>query len=217
MEKLSRYIIEHSSQEHEALKWIRKQTNLRTNHARMLSGPTQGALLTMLVRISSAKNILEVGTFTGYSTCCLGLGLPEGGHIDSLELNDELNDIIFGGWERAGLKHCISLHNGDALKTLEVLAGQIAEGFKPQYDLAFIDANKRQYRSYFDAVFPMIRPGGIILADNTLWNGKVLEEPLPSDSQTVELAAFNRMIASRKDLDAFILPLRDGLTFIRKK
>lgn len=215
MEDLAKYIIAHSIPEHEALKWIRKQTNLRTNHARMLSGPTQGALLTTLVQLSGAKRILEIGTFTGYATCCLALGLEGEGHIDTLEINDELNDLITAGWERAGVASIVSLHNGDALETLKNLAaGCASDGL---YDLVFIDANKRHYRAYYDLVFPMVRKGGLILADNTLWDGKILQDPLPSDAQTQEIARFNDMVAADDRVSAFILPLRDGLTFIRKK
>lgn len=209
--ELTRYIIEHSSPEHEALQWIRKQTNLRTNHARMLSGPVQGALLTMLVHMSGAQRILEIGTFTGYATASMALGMGENGHIDTLEINDELNDLIFRGWELAGVRDRISLHTADALATLESFSG------RPEYyDLVFIDANKRHYRAYYDAVFPLVKKGGIILADNTLWDGKILENPLPKDAQTREIAAFNDMVASDSRVSTFILPLRDGLTFIRK-
>ncbi len=212
MDALQKYIIAHSSPEHEALAWIRRQTNLRTNHARMLSGPTQGALLTMLVQLTGARKILEIGTFTGYATTCLALGLSEEGHVDTLEINDELNDLIFEGWERAGVRDRISLHTGDALDTLAGMASCAEE-----YDLVFIDANKRHYRAYFDAVFPMVKHGGLILADNTLWDGKILEDPLPQDAQTLEIAAFNEKAANDERVSTFILPLRDGLTFIRKK
>lgn len=212
MDTLQKYIIDHSSPEHDALQWIRKQTNLRTSHARMLSGPTQGALLTMLVKSTGAKNILEIGTFTGYATTCLALGLGEGGHIDTLEINDELDDLIHEGWQRAGVDGEITLHTGDALDTLESFKDRIEH-----YDMVFIDANKRYYRAYYDAVFPMVKGSGLILADNTLWDGKILQDPLPNDAQTREIAAFNDMVAADTRVEAFILPLRDGLTFIRKK
>lgn len=209
--ELTRYIIEHSSPEHEALQWIRKQTNLRTNHARMLSGPVQGALLGMLVHMSGAERILEIGTFTGYATTAMALGMKESGHIDTLEINDELNDLILQGWERAGVSDRISLHTADALETLHSFADR-----EETYDLVFIDANKRHYRAYYEAVLPLVKKGGIILADNTLWDGKILENPLPKDAQTREIAAFNEMVAHDTRVSAFILPLRDGLTFIRK-
>lgn len=209
--ELSRYITEHSSPEHEALQWIRKQTNLRTNHARMLSGHIQGSLLGMLVHMSGAEKILEIGTFTGYATTAMALGMKSGGHIDTLEINDELNDLIFQGWERAGVRQMISLHTGDALDTLKAFSDR-----KEEYDLVFIDANKRHYRAYFEAVLPLVKKGGIILADNTLWDGKILENPLPKDAQTQEIAAFNDMVARDGRVSTFILPLRDGLTFMKK-
>lgn len=211
MDKLQKYILEHSSAQHPALDWIRKQTHLHTNHARMLSGPTQGALLTTLVRLSGASSVLEIGTFTGYATTCLALGLGPEGHVDTLELNDELNSVILEGWERAGVKDRITLHNGDALQTLSSFSDR-----KESYDLVFIDANKRFYRAYLEAVYPLVRKGGLILADNTLWDGKVLEDPLPKDAQTSEIDSFNKMLASDPRFDTFILPLRDGLTFITK-
>lgn len=211
MEAIQKYILDHSTPEHPALQWIRKQTNLRTNHARMLSGPTQGALLTSLVRLSGAVRILEIGTFTGYATTCLALGLGDEGHVDTLEINDELNDLILEGWQRAGVDGKVTLHTGDALQTLDSFADR-----QEYYDLVFIDANKRHYCAYFDKVFPMVKKGGLILADNTLWDGKVVEDPLPTDAQTREILRFNDMVAADPRVSTFILPLRDGLTFITK-
>lgn len=216
MDKIYKYIAAHSVSESEDLLWIRRQTHLHTNHARMLSGEVQGALLTLLVRSIGAKRILEIGTFTGYATACLAKGLPEdGGHIDSLEINDELVGLIKEGWERAGVADRISLHVGDALETLSKLAGGTgADGF---YDLVYIDANKREYCAYYEAVLPLVRPGGVILADNTLWDGKVVEDPLPTDAQTQEILRFNEKVAADPRVECVIIPLRDGLSFIRKR
>lgn len=216
MDKIYKYVAAHSVSESEDLLWIRRQTHLHTNHARMLSGEVQGALLTLLVRSIGAKRILEIGTFTGYATACLAKGLPEdGGHIDSLEINDELVGLIKEGWERAGVTDRISLHVGDALETLSKLAGGTgADGF---YDLVYIDANKREYCAYYEAVLPLVRPGGVILADNTLWDGKVVEDPLPTDAQTQEILRFNELVAADPRVECVIIPLRDGLSFIRKK
>ena len=216
MDKIYKYIAAHSVSESEDLLWIRRQTHLHTNHARMLSGEVQGALLTLLVRSIGAKRILEIGTFTGYATACLAKGLPEdGGHIDSLEINDELVGLIKEGWERAGVADRISLHVGDALETLSKLAGGTgADGF---YDLVYIDANKREYCAYYEAVLPLVRPGGVILADNTLWDGKVVEDPLPVDAQTQEILRFNEKVAADPRVECVIIPLRDGLSFIRKR
>lgn len=216
MDKIYKYIAAHSVSESEDLLWIRRQTHLHTNHARMLSGEVQGALLTLLVRSIGAKRILEIGTFTGYATACLAKGLPEdGGHIDSLEINDELVGLIKEGWERAGVTDMISLHVGDALETLSKLTGGTgADGF---YDLVYIDANKREYCAYYEAVLPLVRPGGVILADNTLWDGKVVEDPLPTDAQTQEILRFNEKVAADPRVECVIIPLRDGLSFIRKR
>lgn len=216
MDKIYKYIACHSIPESEDLLWIRRQTHLHTNHARMLSGEVQGALLTLLVRSIGAKRILEIGTFTGYATACLAKGLPEdGGHIDSLEINDELVGLIKEGWERAGVADRISLHVGDALETLRTLTCKAeTDGL---YDLVYIDANKREYCAYYEAVLPLVRPGGVILADNTLWDGKVVEDPLPVDAQTQEILRFNEKVAADPRVECVIIPLRDGLSFIRKK
>lgn len=213
MDKIYRYITEHSTPESEALAWIRRQTNLRTNHARMLSGPLQGQLLTLLTQICGAQRALEIGTFTGYASVCIANGLPEGGHLDTLEINDELDSLIRQGWEKAGVSGKITLHTGPALQTIEKLAAQ--EDFAP-YDLVYIDANKREYCAYFEAVLPLVRKGGLILADNTLWDGKILEEPMPQDAQTVEIARFNDMVANSEAVSTVMIPLRDGLTIMRK-
>lgn len=213
MDKLYRYVQEHSLEESDALKWIRRQTSLRTNHSRMLSGPVQGALLTIIAGSMGARKALELGTFTGYSSVCIASGLGEGGHLDTLEINDELDEIIYEGWKRAGVADRISLHTGDALDTLERLAREAAG----PYDLAFIDANKRDYCAYFEAVLPLVRQGGLILADNTLWDGKVLQEPMPADAQTVEIARFNSMVSKDSRVSTVMLPLRDGLTIMQKK
>lgn len=210
MDAITKYITEHSSPQTEALAWIQKQTNIRTNHARMLSGAVQGRFLTMLTEMIRPHDILEIGTFTGYSAVCLASGLEKGGHLDTLEINDELEDLILEGFEKAGLSERITLHIGDAKETLESLAGH-------SYDLVFIDANKREYCEYYRLVFDMVRPGGYILADNVLWDGKVYQDPMPQDRQTLGIAAFNDMIKADPRVESVILPVRDGLNIIRKK
>lgn len=223
-EEIYRYIREHSTAQSEALRWVEKQTNIRTNHARMLSGSVQGELLRLLVKMSGASRVLELGTFTGYSTICLAAALPEGGHVDSLELNDELEDLIREGFGRAGVADRISLHIGDCKKTLmefnEKLATASEDGsetVQQQYDLVFIDANKREYCEYYDLVFPLVRPGGWILADNVLWDGKVCAETVSKDAQTQGILAFNEKVANDPRVENVILPLRDGLNIILKK
>ena len=204
-----KYLREHSSPQSEALEWIEKQTNIRTNYPRMLSGAVQGRLLTILAEISNARKVLEIGTFTGYSATCLAYGLPEEGHIDTLEINDELEDLIREGWSRAGVEGKITLHIGDARKTIATLEGP--------YDLVYIDANKREYSEYYDRVFDLVRPGGLILADDVLWDGKLWQDPLPQDKQTLGIAAFNDKVMADPRVESVLLPIRDGLNVIRKK
>ena len=224
MEKIYKYIEDHASKESEALKWVAKQTHIRTNHARMLSGAIQGELLRIIVQTTGAKRILELGTFTGYSAISLASALPEDGHLDTLELNDELEDLIVEGFERAGLSEKISLHIGDCKETLRRIrteAGLAEECRTPApdilYDIVYMDANKREYCEYYELIFDLVRPGGLILADNVLWDGKVCQDPLPQDKQTLGIARFNDMVSSDSRVESVIIPLRDGLNIIRKK
>ena len=212
MEKIYEYIEDHASTPSQALEWVVKQTHIRTNHARMLSGAIQGQVLRMLAQMTGATDILELGTFTGYSAICLASALPEGGHLDTLELNDELEDLILEGFDRAGLADKIELHIGDCKETVLRLK---EEG--RMYDIVYIDANKREYCEYYDLVFDMIRPGGLILADNVIWDGKVCQDPLPQDKQTLSIVRFNDMVSADPRVESVILPLRDGLNVIRKK
>ena len=225
MEKIYKYIEDHVTPQGEALDWVEKQTHIRTNHARMLSGALQGELMRILVQTSGAKRILELGTFTGYSAICLASMLPQDGHLDTLELNDELEDLILEGFERAGLSEKISLHIGDCKETLlhlrtemglDATSSQNADVTK-MYDIVYMDANKREYCEYYDLVFDMVRPGGLILADNVLWDGKVCQDPLPQDKQTLGIARFNDMVSADPRVESVIIPLRDGLNIIRKK
>lgn len=202
------YINEVSSEPDDALKWLIRQTNIRTNHSRMLSGQILGKTLEMISYMVSPVNILEIGTFTGYSAICLSKGLTSGGHLDTIEINDELEDLIKEAFERAGVSGRISLHHGDASKIIPAL--------DKVYDLVYIDANKREYCKYFELVIDKVRPGGFILADNVLWDGKVLLEPMPSDAQTKEIARFNEMIKKDHRVENVLIPIRDGLNIIRK-
>ena len=223
MEQIYKYIEEHATRQSEALGWLVRQTHIRTNHARMLSGALQGQLMRMMVQMSGARRILELGTFTGYSAICLASGLPEGGHLDTLELNDELEDLILEGFERAGLSDKIDLHIGDCKQTLGRFREEmgLSEGSQADpeklYDIVYMDANKREYCEYYDLVFDMVRPGGLILADNVLWDGKVCQDPLPQDKQTLGIARFNDIVRDDPRVESVILPLRDGLNVIRKK
>lgn len=223
MENIYKYIEEHATQQSEALKWVEKQTHIRTNHARMLSGSIQGQLMRIIVQTTGAKRILELGTFTGYSAICLASALPEDGHLDTLELNDELEDLILEGFDRAGLSEKIALHIGDCKETLNRFRAEmgLAEGSEADpsclYDIVYMDANKREYCEYYDLVFDMVRPGGLILADNVLWDGKVCQDPLPQDRQTLGIARFNDIVRDDRRTESVIIPLRDGLNVILKK
>ena len=214
MEKIYKYIEDHASVPSEALEWVVKQTHIRTNHARMLSGAAQGQLMRMIAQMCGAKRILELGTFTGYSAICLASALPEDGHLDTLELNDELEDLILEGFEKAGLENKISLHIGDCKETLRKISSETKDDL---YDIVYIDANKREYCEYYDLVFNMVRSGGLILADNVIWDGKVCQEPLPQDKQTLSIVRFNDMVSKDRRVESVILPIRDGLNVIRKK
>ena len=209
---LNAYLTAFSQEQDPVLQWLQKQTNLRTNHARMLCGPVEGKLMEMLSGMIQPSNILEIGAFTGYSAICLARGLKEGGMLDSLELNDELEDLILQAHERAGLSDKITLHIGDAKQTLKDLKEQ-----GKMYDLVFIDANKREYPAYYDLVFDMVRPGGYILADNVLWDGKVYQENVPQDAQTQGIFKFNEIVKEDPRVENVIIPLRDGMNLIRKK
>ena len=235
MEKIYEYIEKHATKPDEALDWVVKQTHIRTNHARMLSGLIQGQLLRMISQICGAKRILELGTFTGFSAICLASGMGEGGHLDTLELNDELEDLILEGFERAGLEDVIQLHIGDCKETLKSLRAEMGLPESPEsessadnaannnvqdaqlYDIVYMDANKREYCEYYDLVFDMVRPGGLILADNVIWDGKVCQDPLPQDKQTLSIVKFNDMVSADPRVESVILPLRDGINLIRKK
>lgn len=209
MDALERYVREMSTPQGEALSWVERQSWLRTSHGRQVSGPEVGALLRQFVQLLRPRQVLEIGTFSGYSTLWMASALPEGGRIDTLEINDEMEDLIRAGFARAGLAGRIRLHIGDALDILPALTGP--------YELVFIDADKRDYVAYYQAVFDLVAPGGLIVADNVLWDGKVCAEEPPRDQQTRGILAFNDLVAGDTRVDNFILPLRDGLNIIRKK
>ena len=205
------YAEAHSSKPQEALRWVVKQTHLRTNHSRMLCGSIEGKLLELISKMIRPRRILELGVFTGYSSICLAAGLSEGGKMDSLEINDELEDLILQAYDRAGISSKIELHIGDAL--------QIMEQFKKEgrrYDLVFIDANKREYPKYLTAVKELLSPGGWIIADNVLWDGKVYADKISGDAQTQGIINFNRMVDEDPLLENVIIPIRDGINLIHK-
>ena len=209
MTALDKYMKEYSSPQTEALEWLERETHLRTNHARMLSGNCVGKLIGFISEMLHPDHILELGTFTGYSAICLAGGLAENGILDSVEINDELEDLIREGIERAGLSNKINLHFGDAKKVIETL--------DYQFDLVYIDANKREYVEYFNLVIGKVKPGGFIIADNVLWDGKVYEEHPSNDAQTQGIMRFNELVVNDPRVENVILPIRDGLNLIKVK
>ncbi len=209
MRSLDDYIREYSDTPDEILKWLIRETNIRTNHATMLTGEVQGKLLEIISKMLAPSKILELGTFTGYSAICLARGLKERGEMHAVEINDELCDLIDEAFERAGVADKIIMHYGDAK--------EIIPRMDEQFDLVYIDANKREYCTYYDLLFDKVRTGGVILADNVLWHGKMLQESVPADAQSTEIARFNAKIKNDSRVEKVLLPLRDGLYVIRKK
>lgn len=206
---LEQYILEHIDQEPKVLRDLDRDAHTNLLHPRMISGHLQGRLLKMFCRLLQPKYILELGTYTGYATLCLAEGASDDAEIHTIEVFDELEDFIKKHLHKSKLKEKIHLHIGDALEIIPTLS--------QQFDLVFIDANKRSYIEYYEAILPKVRQGGLIIADNTLWDGKVLEIPKPSDRQTIAIQAFNDLIAKDERVEKVILPIRDGLTLIWKK
>ena len=208
---ISEYIEQHSSPESEVLQQITRSTHLEVINPRMLSGHVQGRVLSLLSQMIQPQNILELGTFTGYSALCLAEGLSDSGRLVTIEHNDEMEDSIRRNLALSPLGDKIELVIGDAKEWL----AQQEKG--AGFDLVFIDADKKEYSDYLDLVLPLMRDGGWILADNTLWDGHIVEEAYDKDRQTVALRTFNDKVANDERLEKVILPLRDGLTIIRVK
>ena len=207
--ELEKYILAHIDPEGDYLHSLWRATNIHLLHGRMASGHLQGRLLKMLVRMVRPKNILEVGTFSGYSAICMAEGLDEGGTVYTYEIDDELEDFTRAWIEGSPVADRIRFIIGDAIKEAPMLG--------VTFDMAFIDGDKRTYVEAYEMALKVLRPGGFILADNTLWDGHVLEKPRPTDRQTIGIETFNDFIASDGRVEKVILPLRDGLTLIRKK
>ena len=205
-DELQEYIEQHISEEPAHLAKLYRHTQLTRLYPRMCSGHIQGRMLKMLTQMISPMRVLELGTFTGYSALCMAEGMPEGAELHTVELDDEYADDIRSYFESAPCGGKITLHIGDALELTRQLPGQ--------WDMVFIDANKRQYSEYYKAVLPLVPSGGYIIADNTLWSGKVTEDC--HDGQTDAIRRFNDLVAADPHVEKVILPLRDGMTIIRK-
>ena len=203
------YILQHTDPEPEYLTRLNRETWIRMLNPIMCSGHLQGRVLSMLCKMIQPVHALELGTFTGYSALCIAESLPENGELDTIESDDELEEFILRNFEKTPFEDKINLLIGNALEIIPTL--------DKTYDLVFIDADKREYEAYYEAVLPKIRQGGFILADNTLWSGKVVEKVHHNDQQTLGILRFNELIATDNRVEKVILPLRDGLTLIRKK
>ncbi|MBQ6790804.1 MAG: O-methyltransferase [Paludibacteraceae bacterium] len=207
------YILSHTTPENAALEAITRDTYVHVLNPHMLSGHVQGRALSMMSHMLRPKRILELGTYTGYSALCLAEGLSEDGRLVTIERNDELEDTIRCNLSRSPLGEKIELIIGDAKEILDNGQWTMEIG---QYDLVFIDADKREYCAYLELVYPLVPVGGFILADNTLWDGHIVDPAYDKDQQTLGLRAFNDLVAADERLEQVILPLRDGLTIIRK-
>lgn len=208
-EDIEKYVLAHSAPEGDYLYRLYRATNIHTIHGRMASGHLQGRLLKMLVSMIRPKNILEVGTFSGYSAICMAEGLDDGGKVWTFEINDEMEDFTRPWIENSPVADKIDFRIGDA----NIEAPKLGITF----DLAFVDGDKRTYVETYEMVLRLLRPGGYIIADNTLWDGHVTDPAYDHDHQTQGIRRFNDHVAADNRVEQVIVPLRDGLTLIRKK
>lgn len=208
-QELRKYIERHIDAEPENLHRLERATNIHLINGRMCSGHLQGRLLKMLVTMIDPKNVLELGTFSGYSALCIAEGLSDDAQIDTVEADDELEDFIRKAIAESPNGHKVKLHIADA--------AEFARNCQTEsYDMIFMDADKRQYPEYYELCLPLIREGGYIIADNTLWDGHVVEPDHFNDRQTAAIRRFNDIVAADTRIEKVIIPLRDGLTIIRK-
>lgn len=213
--ELEEYILQHISPEHPHLYKLYRATNTKLLRPRMASGHVQGQLLKMICQMIQPKRVLEIGTFSGYSALAMASGMPEGSRIYTFEINDEQEDFTRPWIESSPWADKVEMIIGDITEILP----KIFEKSNQPFDLVFMDANKRDYCAYYDFVIPYIRPGGWLLADNTLWDGHVVDPAYAKDAQTHGILAFNdymRREAEEGNIELNLLPIRDGLTIIRK-
>ncbi len=208
-EKIESYIAAHSDDEPDYLKHVRRQAHLSLLNPRMISGHVQGRMLKMFVRMICPQRVLEIGTYTGYSALCIAEGLPQNAHIDTIEINDELEPKIRSTFENSAFSQKITLHIGDALSIIPT--------FPYDFDIIFIDANKRNYIEYYEQALKKVKPKGFIFADNTLWNGHVIEDNIDkNDLQTKGIMDFNTFVKHDTRVEKVMIPIRDGITIIQK-
>ncbi|MBD3724496.1 MAG: O-methyltransferase [Flavobacteriaceae bacterium] len=206
-EELENYVAAHSENEPELLAQLNKETHQKILQPRMLSGHFQGRVLSMLSKIINPKNILEIGTYTGYAALCLAEGLTSDGILDTIDNNEELFDFQKKYFEASSYKNQIVQHLGNALEIIPTL--------NKTFDLVFIDADKENYINYFNMIVPMMSKGGIILSDNVLWSGKILDEVKANDKSTKILLEYNQLLKDDPRVETVLLPIRDGLTVSR--
>lgn len=215
MDALDRYVAEHTTPEDELLKELDRATHLNVLHPRMLSGHVQGELLKLLVKMLRPRRILEIGTFTGYSALCMAAGMDQGGELHTIEVDDELENFAKSFFSRSSHGSKIDQHIGSALEVAPQLGGE--------FDLVFIDGDKREYPDYYrmlmgdNGSIPLVKSGSILIADNILWSGKVVETVARNDKHTQAVIEFNNMVVSDVRVECVIVPIRDGLSIIRVK
>lgn len=207
-EELQNLLLQYCEPEDELLQHIDRETNLKVLMPRMLSGHYQGRVLSLLSKMNNPKRILEIGTFTGYATLCLAEGLTKDGIIYTLDINAELEEMVRGNFAKSPLNSKIKYIIGDAQESIKSLNNEV-------FDIVFIDADKKNNGTYYDLIFSQVKPGGIIIVDNVLWSGKILNKA--QDKDTKNISSFNDQIAADNKVEKLILPVRDGLFVIRKK
>lgn len=207
--ELEEYIEERIDAQPAWLQRLERATNVRLLNGRMCSGHLQGRLLKMLITMALPKRVLELGTFSGYSALCIAEALDADAHIDTIEADDEMEDFIREAFADSPFGDKITLHIGPALNVMD-------QWQEETFDLIFIDADKKEYPEYYEKALPLLRTGGFIIADNTLWSGHVVEEEYARDRQTAAIRRFNDMVAADSSVEKVIVPIRDGLTLIRK-
>lgn len=207
-DELQDLLLQYCEPETDLLKHIDRETNLKVLLPRMLSGHYQGRVLSMLSKMNNPKRILEIGTFTGYATLCLAEGLTNDGLIYTLDINAELEDMVRSNFAKSPLNDKIKYLIGDAQESIKSLRDEV-------FDIVFIDADKKNNGTYYDLIFDQVKPGGIIIVDNVLWSGKILNKA--QDKDTKNISSFNNQIAADNRVEKLILPVRDGLFVIRKK
>jgi predicted O-methyltransferase YrrM len=207
--EIESYVETYTQPESDVLKELNRDTNANVLTPRMLSGHLQGQLLAMFSKMIRPGIILEIGTYTGYSAICLAQGLRPGGILHTIDINEELEDMVRKYFKKAGLENTVKLHIGNAVSIIPAIAGP--------YDIVFIDADKENYSKYYDLVFDNVSPGGYIIADNVLWSGNVLKPANEMDEETKALVSYTKKVHTDNRVENVLLPIRDGLMIARKK